>query len=559
MSDDQRPDGLPFGEGLGRPSRQLLAELEGTQVYLRVAAAESLSYASMLRMERHAERRCAQLLARLDRTLRQDDSTDELLAGDARGADLAFVRQTTATQVFAAAEGGRYEPFDEGPEGAADELVDLKSEELISADGPDLVSMPASEGRKDAVEDEDTSELIKHAARLRASEAAAASTARSEASAASEPTYVSYDPTPVPAEEDDGLEELELDEVPEDENKESFDLAPDDTEPTFVARRGPPPPAAMREAMPSFPPPESATSAARTAAARTPLTEVPRADTRPTRPPPAAVPPPPPAASTRASISVVPTIRDADAPARPRAAAIQINAGGSGGKVLGLEEEEEPIEIGAAEDDDQAGEVDLAEGFSVTLQTSQELELESEEEEEEEEEEEDAVEELPASAPAKPSAEEIAAILAKARQSATEGRLQLGAELFSDVIDADPDNVDAHVARGRLYLDLGDYSRAMSDFMVAEDIAPNSPEPQVAIGDLYFARKDYRKAIDYFNAALEVAPNHAMAFCRRGISHYYRKNFKEAVDDLLRAEKLDADIPNIQTYVAMAKKKVPKK
>jgi len=547
MSDDGRLDGLPSGESLGRASRQLLAELEGTQVYLRVAAAESLPYTSMLRMERHAERRCAELLARLGGAVRQDDSTDELLVGDARGADLAFVRQTTATQVFAAAEGGRYEPFDDGPEGAADELVDLQSEELVSNDS-DLV-MPPPEARKDAVEDEDTAELIKHAARLRANEIAASAT-RADATAAQEPSYVSFDPTPVPAIEDDGLEELELDEAPEDQGKESFDLLPDDTEPTFIATRGAPRP--IREEVPSFPP-----------LAKTPLTEVPADSTRPTRPPLTPAPPPPVAgARGKASISVVPTIRDADAPPRPRAAAIQINASGSGGKVLGLEEEAEPIEIGAAEGDEEGGEVDLAEGFSVTLQTSQELELESDEEEEEEEgdeEDEDAPEDLPASAPAKPSTEEIAAILAKARQSATEGRLQLGAELFSDVIDADPDNVDAHVARGRLYLDLGDYSRAMSDFMVAEDIAPNSPEPQVAIGDLYFARKDYRKAIDYFNAALEVSPNHAMAFCRRGISHYYRKNFKEAVDDLLRAEKLDADIPNIQTYVAMARKKVPKK
>ncbi len=515
----------------------------------------------MLRMERHAEKRCAELLARLGGAIRQDDSTDELLAGDLRGADLAFVRQTTATQVFAAAEGGRYEPFDEGPEGAADELVDLKSEELVSAGAPDLLTVQAEARteRPDAVEDEDTAELLKHAARRRAAEAAAA--ARPAAPPASEPQYVSFDPTPVPAPEEDGLEELELE--PDDDSesgKESFDLVPDDTEPTFVAKRAPvpssrPPPAPAaqgmrREEVPSFPP-----------LSNTPHTGVPIEATRPSRRPASAIPSTP-VASARASISVVPTIRDGDAPPRPRAAAIQINPTGSGGKVLGLEEEEEPIEIGAAEEDEDGGEVDLAEGFSVTLQTSQELELESDEEEEEEdgeEEDEDAVEPLPAAAPAPPSAEEIAAILARARQSATEGRLQHGAELFSDVIDADPDNVDAHVARGRLYLDLGDYSRAMSDFMVAEDIAPNSPEPQVAIGDLYFARKDYRKAIDYFNAALEVSPNHAMAFCRRGISHYYRKNFKDAVDDLLRAEKLDADIPNIQTYVAMARKKAPKK
>ena len=91
--------------------------------------------------------------------------------------------------------------------------------------------------------------------------------------------------------------------------------------------------------------------------------------------------------------------------------------------------------------------------------------------------------------------------------------------------------------------------------MVAEDLDSSSPEPQIAIGDLYFARKDYRKAIEYFDAALEMSPDHAMAYCRRGISHYYRKSYDLALDDLNRAEQLDDDIPNIGTYISMAKKK----
>lgn len=251
--------------------------------------------------------------------------------------------------------------------------------------------------------------------------------------------------------------------------------------------------------------------------------------------------------------AAVPTIRDSDDP-RPRAAAVQLGAGGQGGRMLGLEEEEEPIEIGAAEDYDPDLEIDESEG-GFSLQVKEYEEVYEEEEEEEEEYEDDEVIEQRNEPPPGPSAAELQALFQLAHNTATNGDLQAGADLFSDLLDQDPDNVDAHVARGRLYLDLGDYSRAMSDFMVAEDLAPDSPEPQVAIGDLYFARKDYRKAIDYFNIALELSPDHPMAFCRRGISHYYRKNYPEAVADLLKAQKLDPDIPNIQTYVSMAKKK----
>ncbi len=246
----------------------------------------------------------------------------------------------------------------------------------------------------------------------------------------------------------------------------------------------------------------------------------------------------------------VPTIREGNDPV-PKAAAVQLNAGGGGGRMIGLEEEEEPIELGSVGDfgEDEDEYENEGDGLSLAIQEY--------EEEEEEEEEEIEIEPEPVAPPPPrgPSAAEVQAIFERAQAAANNGALQEAADLYSDVVDADPDHLDAHVGRGRLYLDLGDYSRAMSDFMVAEEIDDNSPEPQVAIGDLYFHRKDYRKAIEYFDTALKMSPNHAMAFCRRGISHYYRKNYKEALRDLEKANSLDADIPNIASFISMAKRK----
>ena len=259
--------------------------------------------------------------------------------------------------------------------------------------------------------------------------------------------------------------------------------------------------------------------------------------------------------------SNVPTIRESSE--RPKAAAIQINAEAGTGKVLGLEEEEIPLEIGAIEDYEEDYEEDedapSGGGFSLSLADDYDDDDEWEDEEEEEEEMEEEPPPPPEPAFQGPTAAQIRMALDEAKASAGRGDMQRGVDFYSDVIDADPDNIEAHVGRGRLFLDLGDYSRAMSDFMVAEDIAPGNPEPQVAIGDLYFARKDYLKAIDYFNQALSISPNHAMAFCRRGISHYYKKQYNEALDDLQQAEKLDEDIPNIGTFIGMARKKAKRR
>ncbi|MEO0603968.1 MAG: tetratricopeptide repeat protein, partial [Myxococcota bacterium] len=257
--------------------------------------------------------------------------------------------------------------------------------------------------------------------------------------------------------------------------------------------------------------------------------------------------------------SSVPAVRVSSA-TRPRAAAVQLDPSGRGGRVVGMDEDE-PIEIGAAEDDEDF--VEHGEGgFSVTLHEEDYDDYDAADIEGEDADlellndfsEEDAGPALPSVTPA-----EVATLYAEAENAVAGGDLGAAADLFSDVIDADPEHVDAHVARGRVFLDLGDYSRAMSDFMVAEELAQENPEPQVAIGDLYFARKDYRRAIEYFNAALEMDPEHAMAFCRRGISHYYRKNYNDALEDLLHAQQLRPDIPNLTTYVAMAQKKKQRK
>ena len=277
---------------------------------------------------------------------------------------------------------------------------------------------------------------------------------------------------------------------------------------------------------------------------------------------------PAPAASVRTDAAAhlydqgnSPRILD-DAAPKFAAAAIQIGVDATGKTTSEvLTDEEEEIEIGAAEDYDADYEYDddvvAGEGFSLRVDEYEDAEEEDDKEDEEEPESEPESEPEPANTG--PSRDELKNMMERARQAADRGDLEAGVGLYSDVLDADPDHAEAMIGRGRLYLDLGDYARAMSDFTVAEDLAPSDPNPQVAVGDLYFARKEYRKAIDYFDAALRLSPDHAMAYCRRGISHYYRKAYNEALDDLNKAQKLDADIPNIRTYVAMAKKKCKKR
>lgn len=269
-----------------------------------------------------------------------------------------------------------------------------------------------------------------------------------------------------------------------------------------------------------------------------------------------AIPPTPLGARVTAGLyggAAVPTIRDTHDP-RPKAAAIQLNAQQGTSRVLGLEDEEEPLEIGSAEDyGEEEPDYDPATGFGVAIREYEDDEPEPEPAPEEEE---TQPELPPAPVNVGPTAGEVAELLRKAKTADEAGQLDEGIALYSDVIDADPDHMEARVGRGRLFLDRGDFARSMSDFMVAEEVAPNHPEPQIAIGDLHFARKDFRKAIDYFDLALSMDKRSSKAYCRRGISHYYRKNYPQALKDLTEAQKLDANTPNITTYISMVKKKM---
>ncbi len=163
-------------------------------------------------------------------------------------------------------------------------------------------------------------------------------------------------------------------------------------------------------------------------------------------------------------------------------------------------------------------------------------------------------------APVSPSAsaEETAridVILAEARGLTETGNFRSAIESYTDALDI-LDRADAHIGRGRCYLELGDYSSAMSDFQRAEDLDPNKPESHVAMGDLYYARREYRRAIEFYDQAVELDGSHAMARCRRGISHYHKRNFRQAFHDLQRAYQLDPEIPNIRKYVQMAVRKM---
>jgi tetratricopeptide (TPR) repeat protein len=136
------------------------------------------------------------------------------------------------------------------------------------------------------------------------------------------------------------------------------------------------------------------------------------------------------------------------------------------------------------------------------------------------------------------------------------GDTSRAAEIYTALIEENSSHPPSLLARGRCYLDLGDWSSAMSDFRKAEALAPDSPDPLVAMGDLFLARHDYDRAIQRFDSAIELDDTHAIARSRRGVSHYYAHSYRQAFLDLQRAYHLDPELPNIRQLVQMAIRKI---
>lgn len=262
-------------------------------------------------------------------------------------------------------------------------------------------------------------------------------------------------------------------------------------------------------------------------------------------------------------LPVMPTIKDKTAePTAGAAAAIRLNADGSSEALMSDDEENIEVEMpdaGEEYDDepesdglnvdyvDEVEYIEEEESDAPQLNTPEEVETLSNGQELSGADF-GAVEEVDSAA--------VAALQAQADEALERGDLHAAAQAFSDILEYDPDSLEAYLGRGRCHLDLGDFAAAMSDFQKAEDLDTEGPEPLVAMGELFFARKEYTRAIEFFDQAVEMDAEHAMARCRRGISYYYKKSYRQAFLDLQKAYTLDPDIPNIRKYVQMAIKKL---
>jgi len=100
-----------------------------------------------------------------------------------------------------------------------------------------------------------------------------------------------------------------------------------------------------------------------------------------------------------------------------------------------------------------------------------------------------------------------------------------------EVLDQDPENIQAMIALGNLNYDINEFQKAVSYYEMALERDPSNLHVRVDQAVSYKYLKEFDKAIEGLTKVLEIDPNHPQALYNMGVIMLHDKNdLKEARD-----------------------------
>ena len=106
-----------------------------------------------------------------------------------------------------------------------------------------------------------------------------------------------------------------------------------------------------------------------------------------------------------------------------------------------------------------------------------------------------------------------------------------GVDAYDHAISCNPGNAKLYYARGDIYLQVGEYDKAMADFDKAVSLEPQNPEMFIARGCLYVSMGDLTSAVEDFDRAIAIKPTDAMAYANRGAAYSKLGDVQRAIAD----------------------------
>jgi tetratricopeptide (TPR) repeat protein len=126
---------------------------------------------------------------------------------------------------------------------------------------------------------------------------------------------------------------------------------------------------------------------------------------------------------------------------------------------------------------------------------------------------------------------DVAALLKRGEAYLEAKALQRAIDVFSQVIQADPDNADAYRLRGQAYWWADNPARGVEDFTEAILLKPTAQTYEWRARAYYHALNDEYRGMQDFAKALEIDPSYTPAYAARARVYTERKEYDRALAD----------------------------
>lgn len=100
---------------------------------------------------------------------------------------------------------------------------------------------------------------------------------------------------------------------------------------------------------------------------------------------------------------------------------------------------------------------------------------------------------------------------------------------------------------GRIYLENGDYTNAISSYKKAIENNPENSQPYLGLAEAYIGISDYNNALTALNTYLGKNPNSDIAYALRAETYLNLNDVNNAENDIEKAVKIDENIAYLLT------------
>ncbi len=119
------------------------------------------------------------------------------------------------------------------------------------------------------------------------------------------------------------------------------------------------------------------------------------------------------------------------------------------------------------------------------------------------------------------------------------GNYERAINVYTEILEAEPNYQDAWFRRGNTYFNLRQYERAIADYDKAVELKPNDASAYNNRGVAYENLKQYERAIADYTKAVELNPKDKLYLKNRGDGYRALKNYSHAIEDYTQVLNLD--------------------